>query len=340
LKTIHIAVAGVGDAGKIHIANVLRLPQARLVYVYNRRPEKYQAWAAAHGYPQDICVSWERILADPNVDAVVICTPAATHCDHITAAAEAGKHILCEKPFDYSPDRIRSALKIVEKAGVKLQIGFNRRFDRSHTAARRMVEEGKIGDVHMIRIASRDPALLPDSYFEAVGGADSGILSDTAIHDFDMARSFHPYPVTEVFAMSAKLINRDKPQISRADTCAVMLRFEDGAMALIDNSWQAAYGYDQRVEVFGSKGMLTVENELKTQVRLHTGEGITGDTPCPTFGARYADAFFEELRQFTDALQNDTAVPVTGRDGLMAALISAAARRSAAENRPVKIEEI
>jgi myo-inositol 2-dehydrogenase/D-chiro-inositol 1-dehydrogenase len=315
------------------------LPQMLLKYVSDPYPDTYNAWAKEREFPVAID-DYKAIINDPDVEAIVICAPAAIHGDLIIEAAEAGKHVFCEKPFDYSVEKILKAMKAVEKAGIKLQLGFNRRFDRNFMKARKLIDEGNIGDVHVIKITSRDPVPPSMSYFTAPGGEHCSIYTDTTIHDFDMARYLNNCEVTEVYAMGSKLINKDKPEITRDDTCAITLRFADNSLCLIDNSWEAVYGYDQRVEVFGTKGTATVENETFSNTTLHCRDGIIGEKPVVTIKDRYGPSYAEELRRFVLAIQNDVPVPVTGMDGLLAIVIANAARKSAEEDRPVKIAEM
>lgn len=341
MKKTVLGLIGAGSMGRVHITNIMtKIPQAMLKTVSDPYPQKYNEWAGELGYPQAV-LDYHEIMQDPEIEAVVICAPAAAHGDLIMEAARAGKHIFCEKPFDYEIEKIVAAMQTVEQCGVKLQIGFNRRFDHNFAKARAYVEQGKVGDVHMIKLTSRDPVPPAMGYFTAPGGEHCSIYTDTTIHDFDMVRYLNPgRAVTEVYAMGGKLINRDKPEITRDDTCAILLRFDDGAIALIDNSWEAVYGYDQRGEVFGTKGAVTIENDVFSQATLHAREGIIGEKPLVTIGDRYGESYAEELRQFIHAVQTDTQTPATGMDGLISMVIAKAARRSAEENRPVLLREL
>ena len=247
---------------------------------------------------------YKKIMEDPEVEAVVICAPAAAHGDLIMEAANAGKHVFCEKPFDYDIAKIVKAMKVVEECKVKLQLGFNRRFDHNFAKAHEYVKAGKIGDVHVIKITSRDPFPPAPGYFTAPGGEHCSIYTDTTIHDFDMARFLNNCEVVEVYAMGSKLINKDKP------------------------------------EIFGTKGAVTVENDIFSQATLNAREGIIAEKPLVTIKDRYGAAYAEEVRQFVLAVQNDTPTLATGMDGLMSIVIADAARKSTEENRPVKISEL
>ncbi|WP_265457036.1 inositol 2-dehydrogenase [Enterococcus sp. HY326] len=344
MRKTKVAVIGAGNMGKVHIENIMTsIPQVELKYVLDPFPvpfpDKYSDWANDLEYPAAIA-DYDKVLNDPEIEAVLICAPAAIHGELVIKAARAGKHIFCEKPFDYSIEKIVEAMKVVEETGVKLQIGFNRRFDHNFAKARKLVDAGKVGDVHIIKITSRDPIPPIKEYFTAPGGENCSIYTDTTIHDFDMVRFLNNSEVTEVYAMGSKLINKDDPEITRDDTCAITIRFEDNSLAIIDNSWEAVYGYDQRAEVFGTKGAVTVENDDFSEATLNAREGIIHDTPKITIKERYGLAYAEEIRQFIASVQNDTPVKATAMDGLMSIVMAHAARRSAEEDRPVKIAEL
>lgn len=340
MEKVTIGIIGAGNVAKIHIKNIIsKVPSAIIKYVADPFPKKYNDWASKLEYPVAF-EDYKLILKDPEVNAVIICAPAAVHGDLIIASAKAGKHIFCEKPFDYSVEKIVEAMNVVEECKVKLQIGFNRRFDHNFARAKQYVEEGKIGDIHIIRITARDPIPPVMEYFTAPGGENCSIYTDTTIHDFDMARFLNNCEVTEVYAMGSKLINKDKDEITRHDTCVISMRFEDNSLAVIDNSWEAVYGYDQRAEIFGTKGSVTIENDIISNTTLNTREGIIGEKPLVNLEQRFNDSFAEEIRAFVEAIQNDTEVKVSGMDGLMSIVIAKAARKSSEENRPVKISEL
>ncbi|MGE4548091.1 MAG: inositol 2-dehydrogenase [Intestinibacillus sp.] len=341
MKKTVIGVIGAGNVGRVHIENIMtRIPQAELKAVSDPYPEKYNEWAKELGYPV-ATTDYKEIIGNPEIEAVVICAPAAVHGDLIMEAARAGKHVFCEKPFDYDIPKIVEAMKVVEECGVKLQLGFNRRFDHNFAKARDYVDQGEIGDVHVIKITSRDPIPPAMGYFTAPGGENCSIYTDTTIHDFDMVRFLNPgKEVVEVYAMGSKLINKDKPEITRDDTCVITLRFEDNSLAVIDNSWEAVYGYDQRGEVFGTKGAVTIENDVFSKATLNARQGIVSEKPLVTIKDRYGEAYAEEVRQFILAVQNDTEPKATGMDGLMSIVIAKACRKSAEEDRPVKVSEL
>lgn len=341
MKRTTVGVIGAGNVGRVHIENIMTvIPQAELKGVSDPYPQKYNEWAEEMDYPRAV-EDHKMLLDDPEIEAIIICAPAAIHGDLIMEAARAGKHIFCEKPFDYSIDKIMEAMKVVEETGVKLQLGFNRRFDHNFARIRSYIDAGEVGDVHVIKITSRDPVPPIMGYFTAPGGENCSIYTDTTIHDFDMVRFLNPgKEVVEVYAMGSKLINKDKSEITRDDTCVITLRFDDNSLAVIDNSWEAVYGYDQRGEVFGTKGAVTIENDIFSQATLNNKEGIISEKPLVTIKDRYGCAYAEEVREFIRAVQNDTEPKATGMDGLMSIVIAKACRSSAEENRPVKISEL
>jgi myo-inositol 2-dehydrogenase/D-chiro-inositol 1-dehydrogenase len=276
------------------------------------------------------------LLSDDAIDAVAICSSTDTHAQIITDAARFGKHIFCEKPIDLDLARVDAALQAVETAGVKLQVGFNRRFDPNFRRVRDLVAQGAVGTPHILRITSRDPAPPPVSYVEVSGG----IFLDMTIHDFDMARYLMGDEVVEVYAMGQVLIDPAIGEAGDVDTAIVTLRFAGGAMGTIDNSRQAVYGYDQRVEVFGSEGMVAAGNETADRTLYANSEGMHGALPLYFFIERYTDAYIAEMQAFVNAIQTDSDPPVTGLDGRAPIVIGRAATLSSREGRPVRVDEV
>ena len=336
-EKLNIGVFGVGRIGKIHSENIARfIPQAKLEGVADiKLTAEQEVWARGLG-ARIVSKNPEDILRDPSIEAVAVCSSTDTHADLVIAAAAAGKHIFCEKPVDLSVAKVVSALDAAKKAGVKLQIGFNRRFDHNFARIREYTLAGKIGNVHLVKISSRDPAPPPLAYVAVSGG----IFLDMMIHDFDMARFQAGSEITEVYASGAVLID---PEIGRAgdvDTALVTLKFANGAIGVIDNSRKAAYGYDQRVEVFGSAGAAMADNDLPNTVKLYGEGGVTGEKPLYFFLERYKGAYVEEMVSFTDAVRNNRPAAVSGEDGLENMYAALAAGKSLKEGRPVKIEEV
>jgi len=334
---INIGIIGAGRIGKIHAENIVSfMPNGKLRAIadVNLTPE-IKAWAKNLGVAT-VVKDPTALLADKDIQAVLICSSTDTHADFVVQAAKAGKHIFCEKPVDLTVKKVRAALDAVKKAGVKLQVGFNRRFDHNFRRVRQLVESGAVGELQLVKISSRDPAPPPPAYVAVSGG----IFLDMTIHDFDMVRFQTGGEVEEVFATGAVLIDKGIGKAGDVDTAIVTLRFANGALGVIDNSRKAAYGYDQRVEVFGSKGAAVAENDAPSTVKLSNDRGVIGDKPLYFFLERYKDSFVVEMRAFLDAVINNKPTLVTGEDGLQDLRVGLAAKLSLAEKRPVKLSEI
>ena len=334
--TLKIAVIGAGRIGRIHAENIAhRIRGAKLGGVADVNLPAAQE-LAAQVHAGTATADYRDLLKDPSVQAVAICSATNTHAEIVEAAAAAGKHIFCEKPIDLSLQRIQQALDAVEKAGVKFQVGFNRRFDPSFAKVKELVAAGRIGRPHILRITSRDPAPPPLSYVKVSGG----LFLDMAIHDFDMARFLTDSEVDEVYAIGGALIDPEIGQAGDVDTCITTLRLRNGVLATIDNSRKAVYGYDQRVEIFGSEGMAAVSNRTPDNHILITAAGVQSAKPQHFFLDRYQESYVIELQDFVEAIRNDRTPPVTGQDGLAPVVIGLAAKKSLQENRPVRITEI
>jgi myo-inositol 2-dehydrogenase/D-chiro-inositol 1-dehydrogenase len=277
-KRVRIGLIGAGRIGQVH-AEVLasRVPSAELAIV----ADIFEPAAAELGQAYDIpyTADYQDILKEDSIDAVAICSSTGTHAQIIIESAAAGKHIFCEKPIDHNLATIDAALKAVADSGVKFMVGFNRRFDPNFRKVRAMVAEGKIGDPHILRITSRDPAPPPVEYIKVSGG----IFLDMTIHDFDMARFVMGSEVEEVYVQGAVLVDPAIGEAGDIDTAIVSLKFANGAVGTIDNSRQAVYGYDQRVEVFGSKGMIQAGNETPTTTIFSHAGAIESEKPLYFF---------------------------------------------------------
>ncbi len=334
--TINVGVIGAGRIGKVHAETVTyRIPEARVIAVADIVEETARRLAEQLHIPQ-ATRDYREILADPQVDAVLVCSSTDTHAAIITEAAEAGKHIFTEKPIDLSLARIDQVLAAVEKAGVKFQVGFNRRFDPTFARVHQAIQNGEIGEVHLLHIISRDPAPPPIEYVKVSGG----IFMDMMIHDFDMARFLVGAEVEEVYTRAAVRVDPAIGEAGDVDTAVVMLTFNNGVIATIDNSRRAVYGYDQRVEVLGSKGGVTAGNVFPNEVTICTAEHVRRDLPLNFFMDRYTESYEREIRAFIDAIVHDRPVPVGAADGRAPVLMALAARKSLDEHRPVKISEV
>ncbi len=331
---LNIGIIGVGRIGKMHCENLVRyIPNANVVAIADLFVDDHKEWIDALSIKK--CYKeYKDLLNDKEVAAVVISTSTNTHAEIAIAAAEAKKDIFLEKPIDVEVSRIDSILEAVKKAGVKLQIGFNRRFDHNFSKLRQVLESGEIGEPHIIRIASRDPAPPPISYVKVSGG----LFLDMMIHDFDMMRYISGSDIVEIFVNSAVLINPEIGEAGDVDTAIVTVKLANGALGVIDNSRQAVYGYDQRVELFGSKGMASASNDKPTTVEVSTAKCVTTDKIPYFFLDRYTQAFLDEFNSFVDSCLNDTPVKVDGLDGKRAVQVALAAAESNRTGLPVKIK--
>jgi myo-inositol 2-dehydrogenase / D-chiro-inositol 1-dehydrogenase len=330
-----IGVIGVGRIGRMH-ADLLarRVPGVAVAAVQDVHAESARAVGAALGVP--VADGVEDLLSSAEVDAVAICTSTDTHADLIVAAARAGKAIFCEKPVSLDLEAVDRALAAVDEAGVPFQIGFNRRFDPAHASVRAAVVAGEVGDPHLVRITSRDPAPPPMAYVRVSGG----IFLDMTIHDFDMARFVTGSEVVEVYARGAVRVDPAFADADDVDTAVVTLVHEDGCMTTIDNSRRAVYGYDQRVEVFGSDGLAASENPLAHSGVVRTADGAHAAALPYFYLERYTASYVHEWEAFIAALAAGATPPVTTTDARAPLVIGLAAWRSLRERRPVRIAEV
>lgn len=333
---VRVGVIGTGRIGKLHIEHLAQdIPEADLVALCSLDRPSMDSLSEQFNVAETVD-DYTKLLADPQIDAVLITSATNTHVEISQAAAIAGKHIFCEKPIALDLKQIDETLAIVEKARVKFQVGFQRRFDVSFTRIREAIASGEIGEPHILRITSRDPAPPPIEYISVSGG----IFLDMTIHDFDIARYLIGDEVVEIYATGAVRVD---PQIGEAgdiDTAVITLQFKNGVIATIDNSREAVYGYDQRVEIFGSKGMVTAANPLTDTVTFSGSEATRGALPPYFFVERYKAAYLSELQAFFRCIQEDTSPPVTGEDGRIPVVMGLAALKSLRENRPVLLSEI
>ncbi len=333
---LHLGLIGAGRIGRVHAEHLChRIPGARLAVVADANESAASRCAEEFGIPQ-----WSgdtgKIIDNPDIGAVLICSPTNTHSQWIQAAAARGKHVFCEKPLDFDLERIDGSLEAVKQAGVILQTGFNRRFDPNFARVRQAVADGEIGTPHQIHLISRDPAPPPLDYIAKSGG----IFMDMTIHDFDMARFLAGAEVEEVYATGAARVDAAIGKAGDLDTAVVLLKFSNGVVATIENCRQAVYGYDQRVEVFGSAGGILIDNNYPNTARVQSKSAIYRDLPLNFFMQRYLESYLIEMRAFLDAIRSQGPSPVSGHDGRMAVVIAHAARRSWSENRPVRLSEI
>lgn len=334
-RPVNIAVIGTGRMGSVHTRNIVRqIPAANLVAVCDIRLEVAQAVADELGI-QRIVRDYHDLLGDQSIEAMLIATNTDTHAFIMKDVAQAGKHIFCEKPLALDLASIDDALAVVNQAGVKLQVGFNRRFDKSFRRVHDIVASGEIGRPCILRIASRDPEPPPLEYARTSGG----MFLDMTIHDFDMAR-YQVGDVEEVYAIGGVLVAPDYASVGDIDTNIVTLKFTNGAIGVIDNSRQAVYGYDQRLEVFCANGVALADNEVENVAVKGAKDGYHAARLPYFFMNRYAPCYVDEVREFIECVRDDKPVPVNGADGRAAVVLGYAAWKSYRENRPVKLSEI
>ena len=337
VKKFVVGVIGAGRIGKIHIENLLRkVPNVDLKIVADINiTNDMTQWATEIGVVK-LTPNVNEIFSDPDIDVVIIASSTDSHAQYIQEAARVKKSIFCEKPIDTNLDRIKKTLAIVKKEGVKLMIGFNRRFDHNFKRVYDAVVSGHIGIPQVIKITSRDPSPPPIEYIKVSGG----IFIDMTIHDWDMARFQAGSEVEEVYATGDVLVDPEIGKAGDIDTAVAILKFKNGALGIIDNSRQAVYGYDQRVEVFGSKGCVIADNDTPNTVRIYTPETTSTDKIPYFFLERYMDSYAAELEAFFNCLQKDQEPSPDGNDGLQNVLVAMAAKKSFEENRPIKITDI
>jgi myo-inositol 2-dehydrogenase/D-chiro-inositol 1-dehydrogenase len=336
-KKVRIGVIGTGRIGKLHTENlVYAVPDATVASVADvmMTPEM-EKWAKDLGI-ENVYNDPNKIINDKSIDAVFICSSTNTHADLMIQCAKAGKHIFCEKPIDYNLKKIHAALDAVKEAGVKLQIGFVRRFDHNHKKVRDTVASGKLGMPHIIKVTSRDPAPPPFEYAKVSGG----LFMDMMIHDFDMVRYLAGSEVTEVSTYGKVMMDEKLNEIGDVDVAIVMLKFVNGSIGVIDNTRKSNFGYDQRTEVQCENGCVQVANDYPNTSMISTADGVFLEKPLWFFLERYNNAFIAEAKEFTDAVKNDKTPAVGGIDGLMPVIIAMAAKMSLDQGRSVKLSEI
>ncbi len=335
---LRIGIIGAGRIGKVHLESISYHVKNAVVTAVSDPFMNDETKAFIKGYGvEKIYEDYHKIIEDKDIDAVLVCSSTDTHASISIEAINAGKHVFCEKPVDHSIAKIKEvADALASHPGVKFQVGFNRRFDHNFAAIRKAYDDGRIGDAHILKITSRDPE-PPNPKYIAVSG---GIFLDMTIHDFDMAAFLTNSDAQEVYVNSAVLVDPEIGKQGDVDTAIITMKMSNGALAVIDNSRRAAYGYDQRAELFGSKGMVTTSNDTLSSAVVSDANGVTGEKPLFFFLERYMESFSEEMRQFVSACENDTEVPVGIHAGMQSVRVGLAAKKSVAEHRPVLVSEI
>ena len=334
---INLGIIGAGRIGRVHTESICtQIPNARVKILASPSMDAArEVWAKNMGVER-VTRDYREILEDQEIDAVLICSATDTHSHISIEAIEAGKHVFCEKPIDHSIEKIRQVQEALEQHPVKYQVGFNRRFDHNFEAVQRAVAAGKIGDPHIIRITSRDPEPPSLDYIKVSGG----MFLDMTIHDFDMARFLAGCNAEEIYVQAAVMVDPAIGDAGDVDTAVITMKMENGTIVTIDNSRKAVYGYDQRVEVFGSEGMIAVSNDTVSSAVISTAEGVTGEKPLHFFLERYMQSYAKEIQCFIQAIEKNTDTPLGILDGLEPVRMGLAARKSLEEHRPVKLSEI
>jgi myo-inositol 2-dehydrogenase / D-chiro-inositol 1-dehydrogenase len=329
---IRFGILGAGRIGKVHAATIAASKNAKVEFIADAMPKAAADLAASVGARVSTV---EEIIASKNVDAILIATPTGTHADLIEAGSNAGKAILCEKPVSLSVDRILSCLKVVEKNKSNLMIGFNRRFDPNFADLAARIRKGDIGNVELATIISRDPSPPPVEYVKGSGG----LFRDMMIHDFDMARFLVGEEFVVVHALGSALVDKAIGEAGDVDTASVQMQTASGKIAVITNSRRASYGYDQRMEVHGSKGMLRAGNVHNTTVEFANADGFHGDPVLNFFTERYGAAYANEVNSFIDGIAKGVSAKPNGYDGLQAQKLADAATESWKTGNPVKVPQ-
>lgn len=334
---IKVGIIGAGRIGKVHITSIsTRVKDAVIKTVADPfLSDETAAWAKSMGV-EHTTRDYKEIINDPEIQAVLICSSTDTHAPISIEAIKAGKHVFCEKPISHDVKAIQQVIDALKGTGLKYMVGFNRRFDHNFEAVQKAVAAGKIGKPEIIKITSRDPEPPSAEYVKVSGG----MFLDMTIHDFDMVRYLSGAEVEEVYVQAANLVDPAIGEAGDVDTAVITMKMSNGAIAVIDNSRRAAYGYDQRAEVFGSDGMVAVTNDSESTAVISNKDGVTGEKPLFFFLQRYMDAYGKEVTEFIKAIVNNTDTPLGVEDGLKPVLIGLAAGKSLKEGRPVKISEV
>lgn len=333
-KKITIGIIGMGRIGNVHYKNLLRMPNVEIAYICDIIAN--DEWPAKYSQAEKIVTDYHIVLNDDRVQAVLLCVPTDLHPQMTMDAAKAGKDIFCEKPVGFDDAEILKALKTVKEAGVKFQVGFNRRFDKNF---RRIVDyrnQGNVGEEQILKITSRDPEPPSMDYVRRSGG----IFMDMTIHDFDIARFITGEEVDSVFVAGGVMIDPKIGEAGDIDTALTTLFFKNGMIGSIDNSRKAVYGYDQRIELFGSKGMAHADNVLDSTTSYSGADSVSSDKPMLFFLQRYMDAYFTELTSFFEAVQGQHEIECTFEDGIRAIRLAQAAKKSLETGQQVKVQDI
>nr|WP_275584002.1 inositol 2-dehydrogenase [Mammaliicoccus sp. R-M62] len=330
--TLTFGVIGAGRIGQLHINYLRTHKDVKIKWISDLNCDKMSEWIEKSGI-QNKTKDHRDIINDPEVDAIVICSPTDTHVDIIKEASAKGKHIFCEKPISLSLEEAEEAVEAVQKSNIKLQMGFNRRFDKNFKQLQNILSKGELGQIQTLRITSRDPEPPPIEYIKRSGG----LFMDMTIHDFDMARYIMQSEIVEVYATGEALVNPEIAEYDDIDTALITLKFENDSIAMIENCRRSVYGYDQRIEILGDHGAIDVGNEQSSTLNYHRTDGIRRDNPPYFFLERYSDAYRVEIDGFIESILNDTEVLCSIEDGYKAQQIALKCKESLISNKPKRI---
>jgi len=333
---IKIGIIGAGRIGKVHCQSISYIKDAKVQAIADPQiGEEGIAWANKIGINK-VYRDYHDILNDEEITAVLICSSTDTHSKIAIEAIKANKHVFCEKPVDHNVEQILKVKDALKNNKIKFQVGFNRRFDHNFVAAKKAIDEGRIGELNILKITSRDPAPPPVNYIALSGG----IFLDMTIHDFDMVRFLSGMEVEEVYAIGGVFVDKAIEEAGDIDTAVITMKLSNGALAVIDNCRRSSYGYDQRAEAFGAEGQVAVGNDTSSNTVISDSSGVISKKPLLFFLERYMDAYTKEVESFIESIKNDSEVKVGIDDGLAPVLIALAAKKSLKEGKPVKVAEI
>lgn len=334
---VKVGIIGAGRIGKVHITSIsTRIKEATIRAVADPYLDEETAkWAKDMGV-EYTTRDYKEVLEDKEIDAVIICSSTDTHTSISLEALGAGKHVFCEKPIDHDIEKIQEVINALENTNLKYQVGFNRRFDHNFEAVKQAVVKGKIGKPEIIKITSRDPEPPSIDYIKVSGG----MYLDMTIHDFDMARFLTGCDAKEIYVQSANRVDPLIEKVGDVDTAVLTLKMEDDTLVVIDNCRRSAYGYDQRVEVFGSEGMVSISNDTDSSAVISNAQGVSAEKPQFFFLERYMESYEKEIRSFIHSIAMNEDTPVNVVDGLKPVVMALAAKKSQEEHRPVDISEI
>lgn len=332
---IKIGIVGLGRIGKVHLFNIQQLISGASVIAACTRSEKSLEYAKKHSV-KGLFTSFDDMLSEGGIDAVIIASPTALHFEHLKLAIAAGKHIFCEKPIDLSIENVKEIKSLLDANPVKFMVGFNRRYDPNVLKIKKELNEGRLGALQSVKIISRDPGPPPMEYIKTSGG----LFLDMAIHDFDLARYLMNSEITEVYSTASIFGDLPLETVDDVDTAVTILKFKNKGFATIENSRNSTYGYDQRIEVFGEKGLLSAQNKSDDSVYFANNSGFHRPKPVGFFIERYKESYINILDSFVQCLEQNKDLELTFQDGLQSLAISLAAKKSSKQNRTVLLSEI